>query len=129
MVFFDNGRDQVSADYTVPAHYQSYPGIVHGGILAAMLDEVVARVAMIEDHDRFMMTARLGVRYRNPVPTETPLKIVGEIIKIKGRLGKARGTIRLPDNTLACEAEMALTDIPTDLLTETVKARLGWRID
>ena len=49
MQFYDNGENEVCSDYTVPARYQSYPGIVHGGILAAMLDEVIGRVAMIGD--------------------------------------------------------------------------------
>jgi hypothetical protein len=34
MTFFDNGVDEVYADYTVAAAYQGYPGLVHGGIVA-----------------------------------------------------------------------------------------------
>ena len=36
MKFFDNGESEVSSQYTGPGHYQSYPGIVHGGVLASM---------------------------------------------------------------------------------------------
>ena len=39
MTFFDNGVDEVYAEHTVPDLYQSYPGLVHGGIVTAMLDE------------------------------------------------------------------------------------------
>jgi hypothetical protein len=55
MQFYDNGRDEVHAHYMIPDHYQGYPGVVHGGVIAAILDEVVFRVAMIEDHHHFMM--------------------------------------------------------------------------
>jgi len=47
MRFHDNGETEVVSEFTVPEHYQGYPGIVHGGVVAAMLDEVVARVSMM----------------------------------------------------------------------------------
>lgn len=37
MRFHDNGETEVVSKFTVPEHYQGYPGIVHGGVLAAML--------------------------------------------------------------------------------------------
>ena len=40
MSFYDDGQQCVWSDYTVTEEYQGYPGIVHGGIIAAMLDEV-----------------------------------------------------------------------------------------
>ena len=89
----------------VAERYQSYPGIVHGGILASMLDEVIGRVAMIGDHHHFMVSVKLQILYRHPVPVETPLKIRGRIIKLRGRLGKApachlrRRTDQIPDQS------------------------------
>lgn len=129
MHFYDDGQDEVSSDYTVPDRYQSYPGIVHGGILASMLDEVVGRVAMIGDHHHFMVSVKLQVLYRHPVPVETALKIRGRILRLRGRLGKALGEIILPDGKIACEAAITLADIPTELLTSTHQGLLGWRID
>ena len=116
MTFYDNQRDEVCSDFTVPDVYQSYPGIVHGGIVASMLDEVVGRVAMIDDHHHFMMSVKLEVKYRHPVPTETPLRIVGRIVKLRGRLGKAVGEIRLPDGAIAAESAMTLADVPAEML-------------
>ena len=127
--FYDNGDNETSSQYTVAAEYQGYPGIVHGGILAAMLDEVIGRVAMIGDHHHFMMSVRLQVLYRHPVPIETPLIIRGKIERLRGRLGKALGEIVLPDGTVACEAAITLADIPQKLLSETNRALLDWRID
>ena len=129
MAFYDNGRDEVYAEHVVPADYQGYPGIVHGGVQAAMLDEVVGRVAMIEDHHHFMMSVKLEVKYRHPVPVETPLRIVGRLVRLRGRLGQAVGKILLPDGTLATEAAMTLADLPADLRIERTLETLGWRID
>jgi acyl-coenzyme A thioesterase PaaI-like protein len=129
MQFHDDGECEVHSELTVPAHYQGYPGIVHGGVMAAMLDEVVGRVSMIGDPHHFMMSVKLVVLYRHPVPVNTPLKIVGRIIRLRGRLGKAEGQIYLQDGTLACEAAMTLADIPKELLNSTNQALLNWKVD
>jgi uncharacterized protein (TIGR00369 family) len=129
MIFYDNGENEVISEYTVSEDYQSYPGIVHGGIVAAMLDEVVGRVSMIDDHHHFMMSVKLEVKYRHPVPTNTPLQIIGRIVKLRGRLGQAVGEILLPDGTIAAESAMTLADVPAEMLVGVNLDALGWRID
>ncbi len=129
MTFYDNGENEVFSEYTVTEDYQSYPGIVHGGIVAAMLDEVVGRVSMIDDHHHFMMSVKLEVKYRHPVPTNTPLKVIGRIVKLRGRLGQAVGEIVLPDGTIAAESAMTLADVPVAMLEGVNLDALGWHID
>lgn len=129
MNFRDDGEHEVVSEYTVASHYQGYPGIVHGGVLASMLDEIIGRVAMIGDPHHFMMSVKLQVLYRHPVPIETPLLIKGRIVRLRGRLGRAQGEITLPDGLVACEAAVTLADIPAELLTQANRAFLGWRID
>ncbi|MEE8495215.1 MAG: PaaI family thioesterase [Xanthomonadales bacterium] len=129
MQFYDDGACEVFSEFTVPEHYQGYPGIVHGGVVAAMLDEVVGRVSMIGDPHHFMMSVKLAVLYRRPVPVNTPLKVVGRIVRLRGRLGKAEGKLYLPDGTLACESAMTLADIPQELLTSANRALLKWKVD
>ena len=129
MRFYDNGADEVCADYTIAEEYQGYPGVVHGGVVASILDEVVCRVSMIADHHHFMMSVKLEVKYRHPVPTETPLRIVGRIVRLRGRLGKAVGEVILPDGTIAAEAAMTLADVPAEVLAQADLAALGWRLD
>jgi len=129
MQFYDDGKQEVFSEYTVPAHYQSYPGIVHGGVVAAMLDEVVARVAMIGDPHHFMVSVKLQILYRHPVPVDTPLRLVGRILRLRGRLGKAEGRIMLPDGTIAAESHMSLADVPEELLACTNPRLLNWKVD
>ena len=128
MQFYDDGENQVIAHYTVPEAFQGYPGLVHGGILSAMLDEVVGRVALIGDHHHFMMTVKLEVKFRHPVPVNTPLRLVGERVKIRGRIGQACGRVELPDGTIAVEASLVLADIP-EPYRQADPVALGWRVD
>ena len=122
--FYDNGVDEVRCTYLVAESYNGYPGVVHGGILAAMLDEAGGRALMIHDHNRFMMTARLELRYRQPTPVQTELTLIGHIIKDKGRVAEAASEIRLPDGTVSAEATMTLVAFPVEGDLDA----LGWRV-
>ena len=129
MHFYDNDQDTVSSTFTPDERYQGYPEIVHGGILASILDEVVGRVAMIGDHHRFKMTVNLKVQYRHPVEVGTEIRAEGKVVRIRGRIGKAEGKIYLPDGTIACEAELTLADMPGEIATDSRLQSLGWKVD
>jgi uncharacterized protein (TIGR00369 family) len=115
------------AEITIPAQYEGYPGVVHGGILAAILDETGGRAHM-EEPTRFMVTAQLNVRYRKPVPPETPLEVIGIAGERRGHVSKAHAEIRTLDGEILTEAELILVDIPEENLAEIDAEELGWRV-
>lgn len=128
LTFYDSGPDQAEAAYTVPEEYQGYPGVVHGGIVAAMLDEIIGRAAMSGDPNNFTLTARLALRYRKPVPVAVPLRLLGSIERKKGRLTTGRGELRLPDGTIGAEAQATLVDFADAPETAERLEQLGWRV-
>lgn len=128
LAFYSTGPGEATCDYVAPEHYQGYPGVVHGGIVASMLDEIVGRAAMEAGPDRFMMTARLEVRYRQPVPIGVPLRLVGRLISRRARAASAAGQILLPDGTIGAEAEALLVDVP-DMPSQSQSLEdLGWKV-
>jgi len=128
IMYGDPETGEVNCDYTVPKIYEGYPGVVHGGIVAALLDEVISRVYMVVDHNRFMYTAKLTTRYRKHVPIEQPLHMVGSFIKDRGRTAEAEAKIFGPDGELLAEGEALLFALPPeDLQSEDLKA-LGWKV-
>lgn len=127
--FYNSAEGEVTAEVTVPPAFQGYPGVVHGGIVAAMLDEAGGRTSMIDDPDHFMMTVKLEVKYRAPVPIGVPLKVIGRRVKTRGRLATARACIRLPDGSGVAEADLTLADLPPKLLEDLPPTdQLGWRV-
>jgi acyl-coenzyme A thioesterase PaaI-like protein len=127
--FYDQGPGEVKAEFTVPERYQGYPGVVHGGIVAAMLDEVTGRTFMgLADQPRFMYTARLEVRYRKNVPVGQPLRILGHAGKNKRHSATASGEIFGPEGDLLAEADVLLVDVPDEALARTGLAALGWKV-
>lgn len=128
LAFYDNGLDEVRCEYSIPAEYNGYPGVAHGGIVAAILDEVIGRVSMIGDRNHFMMTVKMEVKYRQPVPVETALVIIGRLVKMRGRLAQAVGEVRLPDGAVAAEAELTLADLPEQFRINGDLEALGWKV-
>jgi acyl-coenzyme A thioesterase PaaI-like protein len=128
LTFYDSAPGEVTADYRVPAHFQGYPGVTHGGIIASMLDEVTGRAFMQGDPPRFMVTAKLSIRYRKPVPTERPIRLVGRAVRDEGHVAYAAGEIYGEDGTLLAEAEAVLVNIPPATLATMNVDALGWRV-
>lgn len=117
----------VTAEYNVPAHYQGYPGVVHGGIIASMLDEVTSRVVFRGDPPRFAVTASLNIRYRKPVPVETLLRLTGRIVKQKGRVITVAGQLIGPGDLVLAEAEAVLVEVDTSYFGEALDGQ-EWQV-
>lgn len=129
LIFYSTAPGEVTAECSLPAQYQGYPGIVHGGVVAAMLDEAAARSFMGEvDNPRFTYTARLEIRYRKNVPIDQPLRLVGRAETSKSRLASAKSAIYGPNDTLLAEAEALLINIPSQTLEGIDLQALGWRV-
>lgn len=126
--FYETGPGEVTADYIVPEHFQGYPGVVHGGIVAAMLDEVTGRVHMHGDPPRLMFTARLEIKYRKNVPVGQIIRLVGQACKSKAKTATSIGKIYGPDGELLAEAEALLVDVPQDVVSTGDMEALGWKV-
>lgn len=128
MRFYETGAGEVVAEYTVPEQFQGYPGVVHGGVVAAMLDEVTGRAQMGGEPTRFMYTARLDVRFRKNVPIGVPLRLEGKAIKSRGRTAISRGVIFSPEGEVLAEAEALLVDLPHETMENADLEALGWKV-
>jgi len=128
--FYETGPGEISVEYTVPDHFQGYPGVVHGGIIASLVDEVLGRVHMGSDpaNPRFMFTAKMTVQYRKNVPTGKPIKIVGRAINSKRRTATSRAEVLDPDGELLAEADAVLVDVPEETFEGMDLETLGWKV-
>jgi uncharacterized protein (TIGR00369 family) len=127
MHFYADQDGLVYADFVARAEHQGFPGVMHGGLVTSLLDELIGRTAIVSDI--WCMTVKLEVRFRKPVPIGAPLKLKGEIVKISGRLLEGRGEIRSEDGTLLAEAHGTYLRIPDDQLAEYKRALDGWRVE
>jgi len=126
--FHETAPDEVSAETVLDEHFQGYPGVAHGGVVAAMLDEVAGRAGMVDDHNHFMVTAKLTVRYRKPVPVGQPLRLVGRGTQRRGRIASAVAEVQLADGTIGADAEATLADWPGEVNAPGQLEALGWKV-
>ena len=107
MTWYNNKElNQVEANITIPEHFNGYPGITHGGIVAAILDETSGRAVMLDGNfDDLFITLRLNVTYRKPTPTGVSLKVIGWIEKKGKRKMEVAAKILLPDETICAECQ------------------------
>jgi uncharacterized protein (TIGR00369 family) len=126
MAFYQDERGRVVAKFTTRDEHQGYPGVVHGGIVTAMLDEVLGRVAIAAE--RWMVTGRLNIRFRRPIPVGETLTIVGETVVWKKRTLEARGEIRLADGHVGAEATGTFVEIPSEQLEGIEEALEFWQV-
>ena len=126
--FYQTGPGEVTAEVTVPEHFQGYPGIVHGGVVAAMLDEIAGRAQMGGDPPRFMYTAKMDIRYRKNVPVGQPLRLVGRAGKSKNLTATSSSKIYGRQSDLLAEADVLLVNLPEDAVGAVDLEALGWKV-
>lgn len=125
--FYTTEPGQCRTEIVIPEEYEGYPGVVHGGIVAAILDETGGRAHMTEP-TVFMVTAQLNVRYRKPVPSGTYLEAVGIAGERRGKVSQAHSEIRGENGEVYAEAELVLVDIPESQVEAMDPEKLGWRV-
>jgi len=121
----------IETTYTAPEHFQGYPGVLHGGIVGALIDEILGRAHMGSDPNdpRFMYTAKLEVRYRKNVPVGKPLKIIGKAGKSKSKSAEAwAGIYDSETNELLAEGNTLLINVPDDQFNKSRLSELGWKV-
>ena len=99
---FQRDGDKVTTSFRARQEHQGFPGYVHGGVITALLDEVMSRVSLLEN--RWVMTARMDVRFRRPVMVDQSVTAVAERSRSRGGFVEARGHVELPDGGVAADA-------------------------
>jgi acyl-coenzyme A thioesterase PaaI-like protein len=85
-------HDGVVSPVLVPRVYEGPPGGVHGGIVAAYLDEILGG-AVLKATGKVAVTGELTVRYVRPAPPETPLLGRGRLVADHGRYVDVEGSL------------------------------------
>ncbi len=98
------------AEFTPQSQHCGYSGITHGGIIFSALDDVMANWLVLQGKRAY--TAKVDLRYKDSLPTGTPVRLEGHCLKSRGRLFMMRGLMVRIDNeqTIAeCDASFMLS--------------------
>jgi len=108
MTFLPEGEVSVT-EFEVPARYQSWKGVVHGGMVALLLDEAVGWAAWHKGHPG--VTGKLEVRYRLPLRVGERIRLTGRVENVRRTLVYASAAIvRISDGATVAEATATLME-------------------
>ncbi len=99
--FMEDGEG-IRAEFTPGPEYQGYEGVVHGGIVAAALDDAMANLFHMRGQET--LTARLEVRFRREAQVGRRLVVSARLTGERGRVVTAEATLALPDGTRLADA-------------------------
>ena len=95
--------DSVESRVVVPAAYQGWRGVVHGGAVAMLLDEAMAYAAAAAGV--LGVTAELKMRFRKAVPVGAPLLVRGSVHLRRGKVLGVSASVKAEDGTLLASGE------------------------
>jgi acyl-coenzyme A thioesterase PaaI-like protein len=123
----EEGATEYEARFRFDERHQAAPGLAHGGLVSAALDEACGLLATW--HRFPSVTARIFVRYRKPVPINHDLAVRAWVAGSRGRRSHVDAQLLLGDEVLAV-ARSAFLHVPLEHFLATPEGRAArdrWR--
>jgi acyl-coenzyme A thioesterase PaaI-like protein len=116
--FYETDAKELVALINPSEQHQGYPGRMHGGIAATILDETIARsICTGKDEQIWGITLELKTKFRKPIPLGQELKIVGRVTSEGTRTFEGTAEIVLPNGEIAVSAEGKYMKATIDRIT------------
>ena len=104
-VFFKEDNT-IETTFVPSSHHQGWKGVVHGGVIATVLDEAMAKLVHFLGYHA--LTASLDIRYKDMAKTREPLKVRAEVTRFTKRLIFAKAIANREDGQVIAEANSKL---------------------
>lgn len=101
---FRTDKDGCYTSFVPQPVHQSYDGRMHGGLISTLLDETMGNYPYMYEH-KVAYTARLEVRFRQPVRIGERIHVITKVKRRKGQLLEMTGQVIREDKTVAAEAD------------------------
>jgi uncharacterized protein (TIGR00369 family) len=125
--FYETDANELVAVVNPSEQHQGYPGRMHGGIAATILDETIARSINCGKKEQLWgVTLELKTRFRKPVPLGQELKIVGRVTSEGSRSFEGTAEIVLQNGEVAVTAEGKYLKVTIDRITNDTFINEEW---
>jgi len=127
--FFEMENGELVCLFRPGEHHQGYPGRLHGGIAAAILDEAIGRAVQVNREDTVWgVTLEFTIQYKKPIPLDRELKAVCRMTRETSRAFEGSGEILLPDGQVAASAHGRYLRLPIKKISDFNAEEQDWRV-
>ena len=106
---FVHEGDEYVTYFTPKPEHQGWQGVVHGGLVATVMDEVMAQCLHVRKYHA--VTGEISVRYRKPCPIGERVRFAGRIDNEEGRIVYCSARATTEDGTLIAEATSKMVKV------------------
>lgn len=99
---FYQEEGKVKSEFVPDEYHQGWPGVVHGGVICALLDEAMGYITHYQGIKA--LTAKMEIRFFRPAKAGQKLFLVGEISRKNRKLVNTRSRVELEDGSMVAEA-------------------------
>lgn len=127
--FYETDRGKLIATFKAGQQHQGYPGRLHGGISAAILDETIGRtINMGKDGEVWGVTIDFSIKYKRPIPLEAEIKAVTWLTEENKRSFKGEGKILNPDGSVAAYGYGRYLKLPIEKIADFDREENDWKV-
>jgi uncharacterized protein (TIGR00369 family) len=118
--FYDKGMSR--AEYVAEEKFQGYKDILHGGIISALLDEVMIKAVIVTGI--LVVTVEIQVKFIKPVAIGEKLSLEGRVTGEQKRIVTAEGTASNSKGEIVATGKGKFFKV-TEKMKETLEQSLG----
>ncbi len=127
--FYELETGELLALFSPAEQHQGYPGRLHGGLAATILDETIGRSIMMTTSDTIWgVTVEFSMRLKKPVPMDGQVRVIGRTISENRRFFEGTGEILLPDGTVAVTAKGKYLKVDIEQIADFDIEEQKWQV-
>jgi len=127
--FYETDKNELIAIFKPGQEHQGYPGRLHGGIAAAILDETIGRnINVGRDDELWGVTMDFSIKYKRPIPLDGEIKAITKLTEENKRIFKGTGKIVLSNGKIAATAEGRYLKLPIEKIADFDREENEWKV-
>lgn len=127
--FYELETEELLGVFLPTIDHQGYPGRLHGGLAATILDETIGRAIMLNYNSNIWgVTLDFSMKLRKPVPLDSEVRVLARVTKENKRIFEGSGEVLLPDGTVAVEGKGRYLKMDIDKIADFDSEEQQWRV-
>jgi acyl-coenzyme A thioesterase PaaI-like protein len=127
--FYELETGELLAVFQPAIEHQGYPGRLHGGLAATLLDETIGRAIMLTHADTVWgVTVEFSMRLMKPIPLDGEVRVLARITEDRKRLFKGSGEILLAGGEVAVKGKGRYLKMDISRIADFDIEEQEWRV-